>query len=87
MRLEMTCPACPEQYDVFHGKLLVGYLRLRHGQFRADFIHPETREHETVYSSAPKGDGMFEDSERQTELDNATAAIRKRLTRYEKSKS
>ena len=36
--LKMTCGACPEQYDVFdsEGKQ-VGYLRLRHGGFRADY--------------------------------------------------
>ena len=35
-RLILTCGACPEQYDVFDGDRQVGYLRLRHGHFRAD---------------------------------------------------
>ena len=35
-RLEMTCFACPEQYDVYLEDEKVGYLRLRHGHFRCD---------------------------------------------------
>ena len=34
--LSLTCFACPEQYDVFRAGERVGYLRLRHGCFRAD---------------------------------------------------
>lgn len=33
----MTCMACPEQYDVFLGEELVGYVRLRWGCIRAEF--------------------------------------------------
>ena len=29
LRFEKTCDACPEQYDVFDGDKLVGYVRLR----------------------------------------------------------
>ncbi len=28
---ELTCGACPEQYDVYRGQVQVGYVRLRHG--------------------------------------------------------
>lgn len=77
-RLVCTCPACPEQYDVFDadGKQ-VGYLRLRHGYFRADF--PSHRG-ETIYESHPKGDGIFDDAERPIELKKAIAAIHAKVT-------
>ena len=72
-KLVCTCPACPEQYDVFaqDGKK-AGYLRLRHGTFRADA--PCCGGH-TVYSSLPRGHGMFDDNEREMELTNAVVAI------------
>ncbi|NDD52705.1 hypothetical protein EBZ39_02295 [bacterium] len=51
-KLVCTCSACPEQYDVFNdNNKLVGYLRLRHGQFRADC--PDVGG-TTVYSSRPR---------------------------------
>lgn len=72
-KLVCTCPACPEQYDVCDasGKQ-VGYLRLRHGYFRAD---APACGNETVYESRPSGDAMFDDDERLPELTKAVAAI------------
>jgi hypothetical protein len=72
-KLVCTCRACPEQYDVFEqdGKK-VGYLRLRHGTFRAD---APSCGGDTVYSSMPRGDGIFDDDEREKELTNAVEAI------------
>ena len=36
-RFEMTCGACPEQYDVFdENNNQVAYVRLRHGHLRVD---------------------------------------------------
>lgn len=71
--LQRTSTACPEQYDVLNeDNEQVGYLRLRHGSFRADV--PDCGG-ETVYMSNPRGDGMFEDYERMTELTNAVRAI------------
>lgn len=73
-RLICTCGACPEQYDVFDdsdGKK-VGYLRLRHGYFRADY--PDCGD-ETVYEAETKGDGIFEDDERMPQLSAAVAAL------------
>lgn len=73
LELVQTCGACPEQYDVYQGDKLVGYMRLRHGYFRAE-CHDEV-----VYSSDTRGDGMFEDSERVGHLNKACAAIETRL--------
>lgn len=67
-----TCAVCPEQYDVFKLGAKVGYLRLRHGEFRAD---APVCGGETVYESNPKGDGMFDDDERIPEITKALAAI------------
>lgn len=70
--LEQTCMACPEQYDVFKDNRKVGYLRLRHGQFRADV--PECGG-ETVYTAYTNGDGLFDDDERTLHLTKAIEAI------------
>lgn len=80
LRLECTCGACPEQYEVFDGERQVGYLRLRHGYFRADC--PECGG-ETVYTAQPKGDGIFNDGERQYYLTEAVAAIRKWMAEHD----
>ena len=71
-RLERTCQACPEQYDVYVGEEQVAYLRLRHGHFYAAV--PDHGGDE-VYSVDPKGDGIFEDDERVMYLTSAVLAI------------
>lgn len=74
-RLERTCFACPEQYDVYKGDEQVGYLRLRHGGFRAEYPNCMG---ETVYLAEPKGDGLFEPEERRRFLTEAVEALDKR---------
>lgn len=74
LRLVCTSAACPEQYDVFDGDRQVGYLRLRHGRFRADV--PDCGG-ETVYEANPKGDGTFGDEERVSFLAKAVREIRR----------
>lgn len=76
--LDQTCGACPEQYDVYKDGKQVGYLRLRHGTFRADY--PDCGG-DTVYSANPKGDGIFDDDkERDFHIGKALLAIQERLT-------
>lgn len=70
--LERTCVACPEQYDAFIGNKQVGYLRLRHGYFRVDYPNCGG---ETIYEASPKGDGIFEEDERERYLKEAKQAI------------
>ena len=72
IRLEQTCIACPEQYDAFIGDRQVGYLRLRHGNFTVEY--PDVFG-TLVYQANTKGDGMFEEEERDYHLDRAKAAI------------
>lgn len=71
-RLICTCGACPEQYDVFDdlSTKKIGYLRLRHGYFRADYPECGGR---TVYETETMGDGIFDEDER---LPHLTAAVR-----------
>lgn len=57
--LKLTCGGCPEQYDVFLDGQNVGYLRLRHGIFRADH-HGEP----VCETNLPQGDGVFRGEER-----------------------
>lgn len=70
IKLIQTCSACPEQYDAYLNGTVVGYLRLRHGYFRAEYFGTE------VYSASPKGDGFFDnDDERVRHLNAACKAI------------
>jgi hypothetical protein len=76
-RLICTCSACPEQYEVFDEitREQIGYLRLRHGWFRAD---APCCGGETVYEANPHGDGMFDEDERMGYLTDAITAIQER---------
>lgn len=71
-RLERTCFACPEQYDVYAGDHMVAYFRLRHGGFRVDV--PDCGG-ETIYTANPKGDGIFDDEERVHYLTKAILKV------------
>ena len=70
----MTCAACPEQYEVFGpsgGQ--IGYLRLRHGHFRADY--PDCGG-DTVYEAdLPDCAGCFSPEERKIHLPAAVKAL------------
>lgn len=72
LKLVQTCGACPEQYDVYapDGEK-IGYLRLRHGNFRADYLPTD----DTVYVASPDGDGIFADHERDYYLGEACEAL------------
>jgi hypothetical protein len=72
IKLVRTCAAFPEQYDAFDGARRVGYLRLRHGAFIVEC--PDTPG-ELVYCASPKGDGSFEEDERDYYLRFAVHAI------------
>ena len=62
---------CPEQYDVYLDGNEIGYLRLRHGHFRAETPFGG----QVVYTAEPEGDGCFEDHERDQYLAAAIKAI------------
>jgi hypothetical protein len=72
LQIKMTCPACPEQYEVFNNDKQVAYFRLRHGEFRVDY---PTCGGETIYEAEPSGDGMFDDNERLTYMAKAMRQV------------
>lgn len=72
--LVLTCPACPEQYDVFLDGAITGYLRLRHGAFSVEYPDCGGKILE-VFS--PKGDGRFDEDERWKYLRKAVKLIDK----------
>lgn len=76
IRLVQTCGACPEQYDAFLGDKQVGYLRLRHGLFRVEFEHCGG---ETLLQANTKGDGIFEEDEREYWLNTAKDLIARKI--------
>ena len=81
-KLILTCPACPEQYEVFDKKgKQVGYLRLRGGWFRVDYPDCGIK---TIYEAYPKGDGIFDEDERGYFLIEAVQAIKNELMKENK---
>jgi hypothetical protein len=71
--------AWPESYDVTldaagdaAASATVGYLRLRHGHFRAEVAE---RDGEIVFEAWPSGDGMFDDDERFRHLEAAVLCL------------
>lgn len=69
IKLVKTCYCSPEQYDAFFDGIKIGYLRLRHGHFRAEYKNVIVYEADTV------GDGIFEFNERDEHLTKACLAI------------
>lgn len=79
LRFVLTCPYCPEQYDVYHGHRQVGYVRLRHSRLRVDY---PTCAGETVFQ-CPYGNsdtGMFlNDEDRMEYLEKIAVIIKDRI--------
>lgn len=83
LRFELSCFTyeSPEQYiAVFQGQQ-IGYLRLRHGEFRVDY--PDCGDETILYSQEPQGDGCFEEDEREYFLMKAKKAIVKKFNEME----
>lgn len=77
IRLEMTLPALPEQYDAFDKEgNLIGCLRLRSREFEVECPGGGV-DWVPVYSALPRGYGRFRDDERDGYLDKAKRAIAK----------
>lgn len=75
--LELTCYACPEQYDVRNADgYIVGYMRLRHGFFNVEC--PDVMG-KSVFRACSEGDGIFLDHERLYFLTLGARAINKWL--------
>jgi hypothetical protein len=78
--LKLTCPAFPEQYDVFKDGVQTGYLRLRWGSFAVHY--PDVGDG-IIYEADPQGDGFFEKDERESYLRKAVEAIKATRALYE----
>lgn len=76
--LELTCNACPEQYDVFRDGEQVACLRLRNGLFRVEC--PDVMG-EVVFHGYPGGDGCFDNIERVACLVRALREIQRHYLR------
>ena len=76
LRLELTCEACPEQYEVFDGEKQVAYLRLRHGYYSVTV--PDVMG-EDILNGEPVGEGMFEPEERFNYMAKTLRLIQKTL--------
>jgi hypothetical protein len=70
--LVLTCPSHPEQYDALLGDRQVAYLRMRDYVFRVECPGIGGA---IVYEATPKGDGLFDDDEREHHLAEACKAI------------
>ena len=83
LTLKNTCVLCPEQYDVYYGDTLCGYMRLRHGYFTTEYYETPEDEYglseEIVYHSDTKGGGRFLCEEREEHLKRGAEAIIKRI--------
>lgn len=83
LTLKNTCVLCPEQYDVYYGDTLCGYMRLRHGYFSTEYYENPEDEYrlyeEIVYYSDTKGGGRFLCEEREEHLKRGAEAIIKRI--------
>jgi hypothetical protein len=77
--LKNTCSACPEQYDVYYEDILCGYMRLRHGYFRAEYYKTPDDYGKIVYDCEPNGDGIFLGEEREEHLKKGAEAIIKQM--------
>lgn len=73
-----TCSACPEQYDVFRGEEQVGYVRLRWGYLRAEYLVDMQEVYSYEFEDAMKG-AFYEEEERQEHLINIADSLLERI--------
>ena len=76
LKFVRTCFACPEQYDVYKGEEQVAYVRLRHGHLTVDV--PDAGG-DCILDANPKGDGIFDNDERESYLQEIANKIHDHL--------
>ncbi len=78
LEFKKTCDACPEQYDVFKGDEMVGYVRLRWGGLSCRYPNYDG---EIIYSESfdDGWKGSFEDD---NERNKYLIVIAKELNNY-----
>lgn len=76
--LEQTCFGCPEQYDVFNGEELIGYIRYRWGRLKCNPVINGEYNFENILFSWESGnpyDGILPDDKREELLEKCKEAI------------
>lgn len=76
LTFNLTCMACPEQYDVYDGEKYIAYIRLRWGYLA---VYPNVESDEIIYSYNWEDNpykGCFEGSEREHHLPLIAKAIK-----------
>ncbi|KRA41681.1 hypothetical protein [Devosia sp. Root635] len=76
LRMERTCSAAPEQYEIFRGDDAAGYIRVRWSRFTVDY--PSAGD-EILFDGSTDGFAAFTDSERDSYLLMAIDLILSRL--------
>jgi len=76
LRLTLTSPSVPEQYEVLRGGTPSGYIRVRHGGMRVSY--PDAGD-EDLYDGPVDGFGGFTDHEREAKLLFALGLIAARM--------
>ena len=78
LRLELTCFACPEQYDVYHGDTLVGYIRYRWGHLKCNPVVDKEYMFENdifFWDSGDQYDGIIPEDKKEKLLEKCKEAI------------
>lgn len=72
-KLQLSCVACSEQYDVYKDGKQIAYYRLRHGVFTVHIT--QGNQVIELYKVYPNGDGIFTDDERLNYLATALRIV------------
>lgn len=74
VKLNITCSAYPEQYDMFFDGKYVAYFRLRHGSYTVTEPFSVT-DPQILYEAYTYGDGEFMGNEREFFLTMGIASV------------
>ena len=78
LRLDLTCFACPEQYDVYHGDTLVGYICYRWGHLKCNPVVDKEYMFENdifFWDSGDQYDGIIPEDKKEELLEKCKEAI------------
>ena len=84
LNFHQTCSACPEQYDVYdENNSYIGYVRLRWGELRADYIDEyQGIEEEVFFEKLDDFQGNFINEEQRSHYLNEIATVLNEWRRY-----
>lgn len=77
MLFQMTCSACPEQYDVWYNEKQIGYIRLRWGILRAYYpSHMGDKVYEAIIGDGEWQGHFSNEEERIEHLSNIAKVLK-----------